>query len=77
MSCTFMQSTFNRNMNVHNDQSHSVHNILKLNVFYCQTILESFSLIDIFVYPSIEICVVVDYQNRLGDAVLLGENNII
>ena len=73
MSCTFMQSTFNRNMNAHNDQSHSV----QLNVFYCQTILESFSLMYMFVYPSIEICIVVDYQNRLENAVLLGENNII
>ena len=40
-------------------------------------ILESFSLIDMFVYSSIEICVVVDYQNRLEDAFLLVENNII
>ena len=56
MSCTLMQSTSNGNMNVHNDQSHSVHNTLKLIVFYCQTILEeSFSLIDMFVYFSIEI----------------------
>ena len=53
-----MQSTLNGNMNVHNDQSHS-HNILKLNAFYCQTILEPFSLIDMFVYSSIEICFVV------------------
>ena len=42
-----MQSTSNGNMNVHDD--------LKLNAFYCQTILESFSLIDMFVYFSIEI----------------------
>ena len=41
MLCTFMQSTSNGNMNVHDD--------LKLNVFYCQTILESFSLIDVHV----------------------------
>ena len=66
MSCTFMQSTSNGNMNVHDD--------LKLNVFYCQTILESFGLIDMFVYFSIEICFVVDYQTRIKDAFLLGEN---
>ena len=66
MSCTFMQSTSNGNMNVHDD--------LKLNVFYCQIILESFSLIDMFVYFSIEICFVVDYQTRIKDAFLLGEN---
>ena len=59
---------------MHNDQSHSVHNTLKLNVFYCQPILESFSLIDMFVYFSIEICFVVDYQNRIEDAFLLGKS---
>ena len=74
MSCTFMQSTSNGNMNVHTDQSHSVHSTVKLNVFYCQTILESLSLIDMFVYFSKEICFVVDYQNRIKDAFLLGEN---
>ena len=66
MSCTFIQSTSNGNMNVHDD--------LKLNVFYCQTILESFSLIDMFVYFPIEIRFVVDYQTRIKDAFMLGEN---
>ena len=66
MSCIFMQSTPNGNMNVHYD--------LKLNVFYCQTILESFSFIDMFVYFSSEICFVVDYQTRIKDTFLLGEN---
>ena len=47
MSCIFMQSTPNGNMNVHDD--------LKLNVFYCQTVLESFSFIEMFVYFSSEI----------------------
>ena len=51
-----------------------MHDDLKLNVLYCQTILESFNLIDMFVYFSIEICFVVDYQTRIKDAFLLGEN---